>query len=147
MTAGRFLKHLIWYKNLTGGYLPSGNENKILKTYMYPTFTATVFTIAQMWKQPVLLSITVWTQWNFIQKDILFATWTNLEDIMPSAVSHTKPHIAWSCLYVESKNAKLTEMELWLPVAGTGGGGVGGNRQVLNKGLRFPVAGWVHSGI
>ena len=59
----------------------------------------------------------IYMQWNIIQpqkdrKTEIFpfgTVWMKLEGTVLSEISHTKTHIVWSHLYVESKNAELTE--------------------------------------
>lgn len=49
---------------------------------------------------------------------ILAATWTDLEDIVPSEISQNKTGAVGSHLCVESRNIQLTETESGVLVAG-----------------------------
>lgn len=78
-----------------------GNENRVSKTYQYSGFTATLFTVAKMWKQLKCLSMGEWLKkMGCIYYEILVmrkkeilpraSTRLDLEGIMPHDISQKK---------------------------------------------------------
>ena len=64
-TVWRFLKKLrielpLWYSNSTSGCSSEENTNTNWKRYVYPVFTAALFRVAKIWKQPMCPSTDEW---------------------------------------------------------------------------------------
>lgn len=45
----------IWPSNSPSRYMPKSTESRVPKGYLYTHFTATLFTVAEPWKQPKYL--------------------------------------------------------------------------------------------
>ena len=89
--------------NSTSGYLTKGNKNTNSKRYTHPMFTAALFTIAKIWKQPMrpLIDKCMKKMWHISHMYIYdyylaikdneiwpFVTiWMDLEGIMLSEIS------------------------------------------------------------
>ena len=118
-TVWRFQKRLklkltIGPSNSTSWYTYPKNQNKLIwKDTCTPVFTATLFTIAKIQKQPTCSLAGEWIKmyvctvglYSVIKKnEILLSTrWVDLEDMIPSKVSHTEKDKNWQHLHVESK--------------------------------------------
>ena len=94
---------------LLGIYL---EKTLIRKDTCTPMFTAALFMIAKIWKQPKCPLTDEWIKklwleyYSAIKKNEIMpfvATWMGLEIIILSEVSQTKTNIIWYHLYVESK--------------------------------------------
>ena len=92
-------------------------ETLTWKDICIPIFTAALFTMAKIWKQPQCYqqmnewrrcSIYIYTQveyYSAIKKEVnlpLVITWMDLEGIMLREISQKNKYIVWSQLYVES---------------------------------------------
>ena len=94
-------------------YIPKKTKKLIWKDTCTPVFTATLFTIAKIQKQPTcsltgewikLYAYTMGLYFAIKKNEILLSTrWMDLEDMIPSKVSHTEKDKNWQHLHVESK--------------------------------------------
>ena len=92
-----------WSSDPTSGNISKGTQNTNSKEHKHPMFTAVLFTIAKIRKQPKCPSVDEWMKqlWDIYtieyylalknKKILLFATaWMDLENIMLSEISQWK---------------------------------------------------------
>ena len=92
-----------WPSDPTSGNISEGTQNTDPKNISTPMFTAVLFTVTKMWKQPKCILVEEWIKqlWNIYtmeyysaikkKKSLLFAmVWMDLDDIMLSAISQSE---------------------------------------------------------